>query len=162
MLFRGVAGEGIKDMRKVRGPLFNSPVLHGGSHDVRQRGIELHALFDGLAQGLVDNPRQALLHHLVAEHVAAVNFGGLGVGVVERGQIGLVARDGPDSVAAGIASAHAYVLLEGCLLLRKGWLYSKSPSNGRGGPTLSPRLFFGDRRGLPLYEACVLGYMREL
>ena len=115
VLFGGVAGQGIEDMGEMGRALFDGPVLHGGSHDVRQRRIELHPLFDGLAQGFVDDPRQALLHHLVAEHVAAVDFGRLGVGVIQGGEVRLVAGDGSDGIAAGIASAHASILLgENC------------------------------------------------
>jgi len=122
VLFGGMARQGIKYVREVGSALLDGPILHGGSHDVRQRRIELDPLLDGLAQGLVDDPGQAFLHHLVAENVASVDFSRLGVGIVQGGEIRFVAGNGSNGIAAGVASAHASVLLGG-IAVSTEWVF---------------------------------------
>ena len=89
-------------------------------------------LLDGLAQGLVDDPGQAFLHHLVAENVASVDFSRLGVGIVQGGEIRFVAGNGSNGIAAALLPLMRLYSLGGLLFRRNGCLYSNWPVNGRG------------------------------
>ena len=160
MLFGGMARQGIKDVREVGSALLDGPILHGGSHDVRQRRIELDPLLDGLAQGLVDDPGQAFLHHLVAENVASVDFSRLGVGIVQGGEIRFVAGNGSDGIAAGVASAHASVLLGGIACFDGMVFILQLACERKRRKSPFPRVIVSEKDSTPLYEPSVLRYMK--
>ena len=58
-------------MGEVGGPLLHGPVLHGAGHGVGHAQVQVLALVDGLAQGLVHVPGQTLLHHIVVKYPTA-------------------------------------------------------------------------------------------
>ena len=71
VLFRGDAGHGLEPVGKMGGALFHRPVLHGGSHRIGHRQIQLGSLINGLAQGVIHLCRQAGLHHPIVKYHAA-------------------------------------------------------------------------------------------
>lgn len=53
----------------MRRSALDSPLFHGRSDYLRNRGVELSALVDRAVQRLVDVLRQARLHHLIGKYV---------------------------------------------------------------------------------------------
>ncbi|OQC22871.1 MAG: hypothetical protein BWX70_02998 [Verrucomicrobia bacterium ADurb.Bin070] len=64
-------GQGIEDVRIVRGAAFNRPAAHRGRHNIRSTRIKRDALFDGFAQRRINVLRQTRLHLVVTKHIDA-------------------------------------------------------------------------------------------
>ncbi len=71
VLLGGDAGQRLEPMGVVGGTVGDRPILHGGGHCIGHAGIQLCAVIDGLAQGLVDLRTQIGLHHPIVKHQTA-------------------------------------------------------------------------------------------
>ncbi len=104
VFFRRQAGERIKDMGVVRGPVLDRPVAHGLGHRARDRHIEPLAEIDRAPNREINLFRQALPHHDVAEDTASERLLGGAEG------IGFRAREarqrGGDRLDGGVSCIH--------------------------------------------------------
>ena len=71
MLLRSHAGERLEPVGKMGGAVLNGPVLHGVGYYIRNAGIQLRTILNGLFQFFVHTLWQAVSHHSVIEYVLA-------------------------------------------------------------------------------------------
>ena len=78
VLFAGDAGQRLEPVGVVGSPQLHGPALHDAGHDVGHLDVEGGALVQGVLEALIGGAGQALLHHMLVEDLAAVDFHNIG------------------------------------------------------------------------------------
>ena len=74
VLFAGDAGQRLEPVGVVGRAQLHGPALHDAGHDVGHFDVQGGALVQGVLQALIGGAGQALLHHVLVEDLAAVDF----------------------------------------------------------------------------------------
>ena len=74
VLLAGDAGQRLEPVGVVGSAQLHGPALHHAGHNVGHLDVQRSTLVQGAFQALVSRARQALLHHMFVEDLAAVDF----------------------------------------------------------------------------------------